>query len=417
MNLLENMRLALSGLRASKMRSFLTMLGIIIGISSVIAIVTIGTALTAQVTDMMASFGVNNIDVMVYSRPDTSASNYEIAEADRISDEMIENLMTRFPREIEAVSVSQSGGSGQAKEGRNYANVRMSGVNEGYAISSNFELQKGRFINDRDVKGGKNVAVVSDKLVNNMFGPGANPLGKEIKVHNADGIFTYAIIGVYKYEMSAYEYAGGTEKDITTAMYLPITTVQRISNATKGYDYITVAASSAVSPSEFTMTLEEYFNGKVYNRNTRYMVRTFSNESWLNEMTTMLTTMSLAISIIAAISLLVGGIGVMNIMLVSVTERTREIGTRKALGARSSAIRAQFIVEAMIICLIGGVIGVILGLILGNVGATLMQAKAVVNVSVVAIAVLFSMTIGIFFGYYPANKAAKLDPIEALRYE
>ncbi len=147
------------------------------------------------------------------------------------------------------------------------------------------------------------------------------------------------------------------------------------------------------------------------------MVRAESMDSMIGETTSSLDMIKLAISIIAAISLLVGGIGVMNIMLVSVTERTREIGTRKALGAKNIAIRVQFIVESMIICLFGGVIGVILGTTLGRLGSTLLGAPGWPSVSIVLIAVGFSMGIGVFFGYYPANKAAKLDPIEALRYE
>ena len=140
-------------------------------------------------------------------------------------------------------------------------------------------------------------------------------------------------------------------------------------------------------------------------------------DSMIGSMTSIMSTVSLAIGVIAAISLLVGGIGVMNIMLVSVTERTREIGTRKALGAKNTAIRIQFIVESMIICLIGGILGVALGTTLGRVGSTLLGAPGWPTLSIVLIAVGFSMAIGVFFGYYPANKAAKLDPIEALRYE
>ena len=140
-------------------------------------------------------------------------------------------------------------------------------------------------------------------------------------------------------------------------------------------------------------------------------------ESMLQQFTSMMTTVSLAISIIAGISLLVGGIGVMNIMLVSVTERTREIGTRKALGATTGAIRMQFIVEAMILCLIGGIIGILFGLALGQLGASLLGFPASPSIPVIIIAVLFSMLMGVFFGSYPANKAAQLDPIEALRYE
>jgi putative ABC transport system permease protein len=137
----------------------------------------------------------------------------------------------------------------------------------------------------------------------------------------------------------------------------------------------------------------------------------------IDRMTEMLGTLSIAVAVIAAISLLVGGIGVMNIMLVSVTERTREIGTRKALGARNSYIRVQFVVEAIIICVIGGILGIAVGLGLGFLGSSLLGYPADASLSVIAIAVLFSMLIGVFFGYYPANKAARLDPIEALRYE
>ncbi len=159
------------------------------------------------------------------------------------------------------------------------------------------------------------------------------------------------------------------------------------------------------------------FFGKYYSADSKYTVSANSMESMLSTMTDMLSTVQTAIAAIAAISLLVGGIGVMNIMLVSVTERTREIGTRKALGARSSAIRAQFIVESMIICLIGGIIGVVLGIGLGMVGANILNSPATASVPAIILAVGFSMVIGVFFGYYPASKAAKLDPIEALRYE
>lgn len=161
---------------------------------------------------------------------------------------------------------------------------------------------------------------------------------------------------------------------------------------------------------------QDYFN-RFYTRNQDFQIMAISLDSVIDQYASMMGTVQVAIAVIAAISLLVGGIGVMNIMLVSVTERTREIGTRKALGAKNSAIRMQFIVESVIICLIGGIIGIIFGMLLGYAGASLLGFPAHPSVDAILIAVCFSMAIGVFFGYYPANKAAKLDPIEALRYE
>jgi putative ABC transport system permease protein len=169
-----------------------------------------------------------------------------------------------------------------------------------------------------------------------------------------------------------------------------------------------------VDTSAFLTQTENFFAG-YYTRNTSYTATASSMESLMESMTEMLSTISLAIAVIAGISLLVGGIGVMNIMLVSITERTREIGTRKALGATNGSIRVQFIVESVIICLIGGVLGILAGL--GAAGANLLGYAAAPSAGVIFIAVAFSMAIGVFFGYYPANKAARLDPIEALRYE
>ena len=181
---------------------------------------------------------------------------------------------------------------------------------------------------------------------------------------------------------------------------------------------IQIKASSEVTDTvAFAQQSEDFLNRTFYRDNKYIELMAMSMDSMLAEMTSTMDMMKVVVSVIAAISLLVGGIGVMNIMLVSVTERTREIGTRKALGAKNSAIRIQFIVESMIICVIGGVIGVVLGTTLGRVGSLALGAAAWPSLFIILVAVGFSMAIGIFFGYYPANKAAKLDPIEALRYE
>ena len=274
-------------------------------------------------------------------------------------------------------------------------------------------MTDGRYITERDVEGSKMVAVVSDKLVTKIFGEGADPIGQEVKIYTSSAIYCYTIVGVYTYKSSG----GSTESEekLTTDLYIPVTAAQS-SSSNKNYQTVTIRANDDVDITAFTEELQTYLD-KLYIRNQDYQATASNMESMLESMTSMTSTMALAISAIAGISLLVGGIGVMNIMLVSVTERTREIGTRKALGAKSSHIKMQFIVESMIICAIGGIIGIFLGIIIGIIGAKMMGNSPVISPIVILGSFTFSMVIGIFFGYYPAKKAASLDPIEALRYE
>ena len=210
---------------------------------------------------------------------------------------------------------------------------------------------------------------------------------------------------------------GITDDDqIQTNMYIPLDVAKEIAGADTGYQSVTVVAASGVDVTSFVDTVGSYF-ASYYTYNDTWTVSASSISSLVESMSEMLGTLSLGISAIAAISLLVGGIGVMNIMMVSVTERTREIGTRKALGAPGSAIRMQFITESVILCLIGGVIGVALGIGLGALLSSVVGMAAKPSIASILIAVGFSMGIGVFFGYYPANKAAQLNPIDALRYE
>jgi len=424
--LIENILLALEGLRANKMRALLTMLGIIIGISSVIGIVTVGDSLSASVSTNMQSLGATNIIMIVNQKREESngeamADPYSTnpQDSDLITNDMLDRFRSIFHNEIMAISLSASAGNGRALDGRKFANVSEYGVNPDYKIANNIKVIRGRFLRDDDVSYNRNVAVVSDKFVANLFAAGVEPIGREIKISVRNTFHTFAIIGVYEYEPQAFAatFMPVSDRDLRTDVYVPITTVKRLTSATPNHRMVTVTAETGVDPVLFSDTIKNFFNTYYYANNPRFEIESMSMETIMSTVTSMLGTISIAVAVIAGISLVVGGIGVMNIMLVSVTERTKEIGTRKALGARNSAIRVQFIVEAVIICAIGGVLGILLGLAMGYIGSTLIGAPSAPSATIVAVAVVFSMLIGVFFGYYPANKAAKLDPIEALRYE
>ena len=259
--------------------------------------------------------------------------------------------------------------------------------------------------------------MISDKVVDQIFdGDSQKALSQKIQVE-IDGIYyQYYVVGVYKYE-SNNSFSSSSDEDITTTAYIPILTGKAQTHADEGYQQFTVVTKSGIdSVSAFATQIEDFF-APYYSSNEDYKISTTTMESMTESMSDMIGTVSIAISFIAGISLLVGGIGVMNIMLVSITERTREIGTRKALGAKNSSIRFQFIIESMILCLIGGILGILVGFVLGAIAASILGYSAAVPVAAIIVAVGFSMVIGIFFGYYPANKAARMDPIEALRYE
>ena len=432
MNIFENISMALTSLKAGKMRSILTMLGIIIGIGAVIGIYTVGDALSNSILGSLQTLGVNNIILTLQEKKDDNNAgggpameiNFgaampaeTVTDSDLITDDMLNLLMEIYPDSIDAFSLITGFSRGQVKDGRKYANINLSGTNDGYALSNNISIIKGRYLSDNDIQGGRMVAVVSDKLVDKMFKSNEDPIGQEIQMTLTNSITTATIIGVYKYEnlMPMGMMAG--DDNITTDVYMPISISPKITGESiNGYESLTITASTSADINALVSGIKSTFE-RIYKNNNKYTVTAISMESMLEQAAQITATLNTAIAVIAGISLLVGGIGVMNIMLVSVTERTREIGTRKALGAQDSAIRAQFIIESVILCMVGGAIGIVLGIALGSFGSKLLNSVATTNVGIIIIAVGFSMAIGIFFGYYPANKAAKLDPIEALRYE
>lgn len=414
MLILENIRLSLSSLRMNKMRSFLTMLGIIIGIGSVIAIMTVSSSLTSSITSSFDEMGASNITVGLQQTDDSDGN---LAESDRITDEMLEALKSAFPTQISALSVSESLSSGTIVDGADYANVTVTGINTDYYEANDMTLLAGRRIKEADLTGEKRVIMVSDKVVDNMFdGDLEAALWQEVKVEMSSKYYSYYIVGVYEYDSST-SFSSSSDEDVTTAAYIPLTTAKAQAHSDAGYTQFTVVTTSEVEEVSSFADMVELFFQSYYRENPDYEISTTTMESLTESMNEMINTVSIAIAFIAGISLLVGGIGVMNIMLVSITERTKEIGTRKALGAKNSSIRLQFIIESMVLCLIGGILGILLGVGLGAIAASVLGFSATAPFAAIVIAVGFSMVIGVFFGYYPANKAAKLNPIDALRYE
>lgn len=429
MLIFENIKMAFQALLANKMRALLTMLGIIIGIGAVIAIMTVSSSLTNSITDSFQEMGANNITVglkQTSTETETRSNglkfgaasrNFSVDEEDLITDEMLSKLKKQYSDKIDAIGISESIANGTIHDGGNTANIAISGINGEYFSSSDVTLLAGRRLTSADVEGKKRVIMISDKAVEQIFdGNYETALTQKIQV-DVDGVYEqYYVVGVYQYETNN-SFSSSSDEDITTTAYIPISTGKEQIHADEGYQQFTVVTKSGMeSVSEFATEIESFF-APYYSTNDEYQVSTTTMESMTESMSEMIGTVSIAISFIAGISLLVGGIGVMNIMLVSITERTREIGTRKALGAKNSSIRFQFIIESMILCLIGGVFGILVGFILGAIAASLLGYGATVPVVAIVVAVAFSMVIGIFFGYYPANKAAKMDPIEALRYE
>ncbi len=423
----ENISLAISSLKANKIRALLTMLGIIIGIGAVIAIVTVGNSLTKSISSSMASVGANNITVGLRQRPNEEEEtesgavfmdSYEMVEPkeeDYFTDEMIEEFRTAYPDEIADISISEGLGSGKVTQGSKYANVSVLGVNEGYFTANELTMLKGNVLSKKALEEGRDVALVSDYFVDNLYnGRPEDAIGQTVEITIGRKFYAYTIVGVYQYE--AMSFMMTSKKDTETEIYTPVKSVQRKTHSTSGYSSFTVVISTAGEASSFIPKIEHYFD-RYYRKNRNFQISTFTLESMVSEFTGIMGTVSTAISIIAGISLLVGGIGVMNIMLVSISERTREIGTRKALGASNASIRTQFIVEAIVICLIGGMIGVAVGIGGGMIGAKILGFSAAPSISSILISLIFSMAIGVFFGFYPANKAAKMNPIDALRYE
>ena len=422
--LLENIRMAVTSLKANKSRALLTMLGIIIGIASVIAIMTVGNSLTMSVSTSMQSMGANNINVYIQNK-ETEKDEREngivfgtiertkaLTEEDYFTDEMIYSLIEEYEDSIEAISISENVGSTTVKNKDLSAKISVIGTSRGYFKANEKTMLAGRQFTAEECAKERNVALVADKLVDDLYECAyEDAVGKDITAELNGETVQYTIIGVYEQDDSANMFGSSSSSEF----YIPLTTAQEF-NHSKNYSSFSIVSKVGVDSDKLANRVETFLQG-YYRENQYFTVMAFSMSSMVSILDDMMNTIVTAIAVIAGIALLVGGIGVMNIMLVSITERTREIGTRKALGATNNSIRTQFIVEAMIICLIGGAIGVVLGIGLGSFASSLLGYAASPSTGSVVGSLLFSLAIGVFFGYYPANKAAKMNPIDALRYE
>jgi len=398
MEIKQSFLLAIKSLATSKVRALLTMLGIIIGVAAVIVIISLGDGMQKMMNDEFESLGANLIQVMVYGSGSSRTA----------SPEDMYRLVDDNPDYLRAVSPSVTvGGVSVRSERESFTPGSITGVGEDYLSIRGLTLESGRFLMYVDVLRQQKVCVIGSYLNEQYFD--GNGLGQRIGV----GGYHYTIVGVLS---ESAESRRGSNDDV---LILPYTNAMRLAGSQVSTYMFTGASkdTASVSRSIIERRLEQ-----IYGDDERYMVIT--SAEMLDMMNTMMNTMMVVLVAIAAISLLVGGIGIMNIMLVSVSERTREIGIRKSLGAKRRDIRSQFIIEAGTTSAIGGVIGIGLGLLMANVAGVLISGldgaegfTAVPSLTAIAVAFGVSVGVGIIFGYLPANKAAKLNPIDALRYD
>ena len=401
----ESVRIAFHALVANKMRSILTMLGIIIGVGAVIAMVSIGMGVRDNVQSSIASLGSN----MLIVTPGSADSGGVRGSAGSMITLKTEdaNAIRQHIKNIDYVSptVSQSY---QVVAGNQNWNTSVQGVTAEFMSIRNLTVGSGTFISEQDLNSRNRVAVIGATVAQNLFAE-MNPTGQNIRINNTP----YKVVGVL--DSKGQSSMGQDQDDI---IIVPLTTAQERLLGINYIQAINIQVSSAEAIDQVQAEIENLLRQRHKITGTKEDDFTVHNLTSLLEMMTETTGMiTLLLGSIAAISLLVGGIGIMNIMMVSVTERTREIGIRKALGATYHNIMMQFLIESIVIGVIGGLIGIVLGCAVAVLISQVGEFTTTITLAPILLSFSFSVGIGLFFGIYPARKAALLDPIEALRYE
>src|SRR6266496_2175312 len=407
MNLLLIIRVAFRALVRNKMRAALTMLGIIIGVSAVIAMVSIGQGAQASVQAQIEGIGTN---LLFLSAGAQNVGGVRSGTGDSGTNTLTVEDLEAIRREVPSVSmVTPSINSrSQLVFGNANWNTSVTGVSEQYPDVRKWSVQSGAFFTELDVRSAARVIVIGQTIADNLLG-GTDPVGQTVRVMN----LPFRVVGVMA--RKGQDQQGRDQDDVAFA---PYTTVQK---KILGSPRVQVAYVSAISQ-DATYTAQSQITDLLRQRHK--LGSNEANDFTVRNMTDIAdaanetsNTMTILLACIAGVSLLVGGIGIMNIMLVSVTERTREIGIRMAIGARSSAVRSQFLIESIVLSLTGGSIGIVLGVAFSLAIPKMLGWPTLVSTMAIIGSVIFSAAVGIFFGYYPARKAAALDPIEALRYE
>ncbi len=401
----ESIKMAFDGMVSNKLRTFLTLLGIIIGVGAVIAMVSLGFGVKENIKDNISKLGSNLLMVSSGGRT-ASGARLAAGEGARLTFDDMQAIAKQVDG-IAGISASVNT-SYQLVAGNQNWTSRVEGTTPSNFAIQNYELEDGRLFTERDMNSRARVAVIGKTVAENLF-PGDNPVGQIMRVKKAP----FQVIGVLKSKGSS-----GMGQDQDDIVVMPLTTAQNRMMGITHVQRITVQAENENVINDVQAEVEQVLRVRHKIKDGDYDDFTISNMAAI--MDTMMETansITLLLGCIAAISLLVGGIGIMNIMLVSVTERTREIGIRKALGATYDNILLQFLIEAMVIGVVGGFLGVVLG-IGASYGLSYFAGwNTVIAWWAIVVAVVFSVGIGLFFGIYPARKAALLDPIDALRYE